>query len=174
MKKLLAVVLAALMALGMISLASAEKAPEEYTGELTIYSPHDQDPLNAGVAGFEAKYPNVKVEIVADGTGNLLNRIKAEAAAPEADILWGGGADSLAAYKEYFQSYTPSCIDLIDPSLYDKECLWIGESPLPMVFLVNTDLVAEADIPQSWKDLADHRDVWPGDRHPGGCSPGCQ
>ena len=160
MKKLLAVVLAALMALGMISLASAEKAPEEYTGELTIYSPHDQDPLNAGVTGFEALYPNVKVNVVADGTGNLLNRIKAESAAPEADILWGGGADSLAAYKDYFQPYKPSCIDLIDPSLYDGDYLWIGESPLPMVFLVNTDLVAEEDIPKSWKDLADPK--WEG------------
>ena len=160
MKKLLAVVLAALMALGMISLVSAEKAPEEYTGELTIYSPHDQDPLNAGVTGFEALYPNVKVNVVADGTGNLLNRIKAESAAPEADILWGGGADSLAAYKDYFQPYKPSCIDLIDPSLYDGDYLWIGESPLPMVFLVNTDLVAEEDIPKSWKDLADPK--WEG------------
>ena len=160
MKKLLAIMLAALMVFSVVSLASAEKAPEEYTGELTIYSPHDSDPLNAGVAGFEAKYPNVKVNVVADGTGNLLNRIKAEAAAPEADILWGGGADSLAAYKEFFQPYKPSCIDLIDPSLYDSECLWIGESPLPMVFLVNTDLVAEADIPKTWKDLADPK--WEG------------
>ena len=155
MKKFISLFLAVLMVFGLFTAVHAEKAPEEYAGTLTIYSPHDADPLNAGVAGFEAKYPNVKVEIVADGTGNLLNRIKAEAAAPEADILWGGGADSLAAYKEYFQSYKPSCIDLIDPSLYDKECLWIGESPLPMVFLVNTDLVAEADIPHSWKDLAD-------------------
>lgn len=155
MKRFFALFLAALMVFGVCAVAGAEKAPEEYSGSLTIYSPHDADPLNAGVQGFEAKYPNVKVEIVADGTGNLLNRIKAEAAAPEADILWGGGADSLAAYKEYFQSYKPSCIDLIDPSLYDPDCLWIGESPLPMVFLVNTDLVAEADIPQSWKDLAD-------------------
>ncbi len=154
MKKLFALLMAALMAFGMMAMASAEKAPEEYSGEVTIYSPHDSDPLNAGVAGFEALYPNVKVNVVADGTGNLLNRIKAESAAPEADILWGGGADSLAAYKDYFQPYTPSCIDLIDPSLYDPECLWIGESPLPMVFLVNTDMVAEADIPKTWKDLA--------------------
>ena len=160
MKKLLAIMLAALMVFSAVSLAAAEKAPEEYAGELTIYSPHDSDPLNAGVAGFEAKYPNVKVNVVADGTGNLLNRIKAEAAAPEADILWGGGADSLAAYKEFFQPYKPSCIDLIDPSLYDAECLWIGESPLPMVFLVNTDMVAEADIPKTWKDLADPK--WEG------------
>ena len=155
MKKWLALTLAATMALCAFSVSAAEKAPEDYSGSLTIYSPHDADPLNAGVQGFEAMYPNVKVEVVADGTGNLLNRIKAESAAPEADVLWGGGADSLAAYKDFFQSYTPSCIDLIDPSLYDPDCLWIGESPLPMVFLVNTDLVAEEDIPQSWADLAD-------------------
>ena len=160
MKKLLAVVLAALMALGMISLASAEKAPEEYTGELTIYSPHDQDPLNAGVTGFEALYPNVKVNVVADGTGNLLNRIAAESAAPMADVLWGGGADSLAAYKEFFQAYEPACIGSITPGLYDPEYYWIGESPLPMVFLVNTDQVAAEDVPKTWKDLTDPK--WAG------------
>ena len=137
-----------------------EKNPEDYSGELTVYSPHDSDPLNAGVKMFEDKYPNVKVNVVPDGTGNLLNRIKAEAEAPMADVLWGGGADSLAAYKEYFQPYKPSCIDLLDSSLYDPEYLWIGESPLPMVFLINTDLVAEADFPQTWKDLADPK--WEG------------
>ena len=77
MKKLLALVLAMLMVLGAVSFASAEKANEEYTGKLTIYSPHDADPLNAGIAGFEALYPNVEVNVVADGTGNLLNRIAA-------------------------------------------------------------------------------------------------
>lgn len=189
MKKLIALLLACVMLLGLVACAPAgndekpedtkdttpvqtdpvtepsvqepvEKAPEDYTGTLTIYSPHDSDPLNAGVAMFEKKYPNVKVEVVADGTGNLLNRIAAESAAPMADVLWGGGADSLAAYKEYFQAYKPSCIDLLDSSLYDPEYLWIGESPLPMVFLVNTDLVPEEEIPQSWKDLADPK--WEG------------
>lgn len=159
MKKIVSLLLAAML-LCVLSVAFAEKAPEEYTGSLTIYSPHDADPLNAGVAMFEAKYPNVKVEVVADGTGNLLNRIAAESAAPMADVLWGGGADSLAAYKQYFQPYKPSSIDLIDPALYDPEFYWIGESPLPMVFLVNTDLVAEADIPKTWKDLADPK--WAG------------
>lgn len=139
---------------------SGEKAPADYTGTLVVYSPHDTDPLNAGVAMFEKAYPNVTVEVVADGTGNLLNRIAAESAAPMADILWGGGADSLAAYKQYFQPYKPSCIDLLDPTLYDPDYLWIGESPLPMVFLVNTDLVSEADTPQTWKDLADPK--WAG------------
>ncbi|MBE6909080.1 MAG: extracellular solute-binding protein [Ruminococcaceae bacterium] len=134
--------------------APAEKAPADYTGTLTVYSPHDSDPLNDGVKAFEEAYPNVKVEIIADGTSNLVNKIGAESANPIADVLWGGGADTLAAYKDYFQPYQPSCIDLIDSSLYDSAYYWIGESPLPMVFIANTDKIPESDIPQTWKDLA--------------------
>ena len=47
---------------------TAEKAPEDYTGSVVVYSPHDADPLNAGVNLFMEKYPNVKVEVVAAGT----------------------------------------------------------------------------------------------------------
>ncbi len=159
MKKTLAILLSALLVLAL-SCAAADKAPEDYTGTLTIYSPHDADPLGAGVAAFEAKYPGVEVVVVADGTGNLLNRIKAESAAPMADVLWGRGADSLAAYKEFFQAYEPACIGSITPGLYDPEYYWIGESPLPMVFLVNTDQVAAEDVPKTWKDLTDPK--WAG------------
>ena len=134
--------------------ADTTKSPADYTGTLTIYSPHDSDPLNDGVKAFEEAYPNVHVEVIADGTSNLVNKIGAESANPIADVLWGGGADTLAAYKDYFQPYKPSCIDLIDSSLYDPEYYWIGESPLPMVFIANTDKIPESDIPQTWKDLA--------------------
>ncbi|MCD8105383.1 MAG: extracellular solute-binding protein [Lachnospiraceae bacterium] len=160
-RSLFAVLLSVSMVSSMALCAGAEeKSAEDYSGTLVVYSPHDTDPLNAGIAAFEEAYPNVTVELVADGTGNLLNRIAAEADAPLADVLWGGGADSLAAYKDYFQPYEPSCIDLLDSSLYDPDYYWIGESPLPMVFLVNTDLVAEEDIPSSWADLADSK--WEG------------
>ena len=142
MKKLLALVLVLTMMQALSVSAFADgKAPEEYSGTITIYSPHDSDPLNDGVAAFEAAYPNVKVEVVADGTSNLVAKIAAESAAPVADVLWGGGADTLAAYKSYFQPYKPSSIDLIDSSLYDAEYYWIGESPLPMVFIANTNLI---------------------------------
>ena len=150
MKKLLALVLVMAMIVALSASAFAD-----YSGTLTIYSPHDSDPLNDGVAAFEAAYPNVKVEVVADGTSNLVAKIAAESAAPVADVLWGGGADTLAAYKSYFQPYKPSSIDLIDPSLYDAEYYWIGESPLPMVFIANTNLIPEDKIPTTWKALAD-------------------
>ena len=126
--------------------ATAEKAPEDYSGTVVVYSPHDADPLNAGVNLFMEKYPNVKVEVVAAGTGELCNRIAAESANPIADVLWGGGADSLAAFKDYFAPYVCANDDVIAEEYKDPDDKWIGESPLPMVLFYNKDLIEKDGI----------------------------
>ena len=135
--------------------ATGGKAPEDYKGTVVVYSPHDADPLNAGVNLFMEKYPNVKVEVVAAGTGELCNRIAAETANPIADVLWGGGADSLAAFKEYFEPYVCSNDEFIGAAYKDPDGLWIGESPLPMVIFYNKDLIEKdgLTIPETWEDL---------------------
>lgn len=127
----------------------------EPTGKVIVYSPHDADPLNSGLNGFMAKYPNVQVEVVAAGTGELLNRVKAEEANPIADVLWGGGADSLAAFKEYFAPYVSANDEFIADEYKDKDGLWIGESPLPMVIFYNKELLERDDleVPTGWEDL---------------------
>lgn len=135
--------------------AAGEKAPEDYKGTVVVYSPHDADPLNAGVNLFMEKYPNVKVEVVAAGTGELCNRIAAETANPIADVLWGGGADSLAAFKEYFEPYVCANDEFIGAAYKDPDGLWIGESPLPMVIFYNKDLIEKDGLttPETWEDL---------------------
>ena len=135
--------------------ATGGKAPEDYKGTVVVYSPHDADPLNAGVNLFMEKYPNVKVEVVAAGTGELCNRIAAETANPIADVLWGGGADSLAAFKEYFAPYVCANDEFIGAAYKDPDGLWIGESPLPMVIFYNKDLIEKdgLTIPETWEDL---------------------
>lgn len=144
-----------------------ENATEEKTGEtekteaktasgtVVVYSPHDADPLNAGVNMFMEAYPDIQVEVVAAGTGELCNRIAAESANPIADVLWGGGADSLAAFKEYFQPYVCANDDVIDEAYKDPDDCWIGESPLPMVIFYNKELIEKdgMTIPTSWEDL---------------------
>lgn len=145
MKKLVAILLTLLMVL------SAGAALAE--GSLVVYSPHDADPLQAGLALFEAAYPDIKVEIIAAGTGELLQRVAAESENPLADVLWGGGADSLAAFKSYFQPYVCANDDVIAESFKDADDLWIGESPLPMVLFYNKTLVSEEDAPKTWEDL---------------------
>lgn len=135
--------------------ADSQEATDGPSGTVVVYSPHDADPLNAGVNMFMEAYPDIKVEVVAAGTGELTNRIAAESANPIADVLWGGGADSLAAFKDYFEPYVCANNDVIDPAHKDPEGYWIGESPLPMVIFYNKELI-EADgleIPTTWEDL---------------------
>ena len=135
--------------------APAEKKPEDYTGNLVVYSPHDADPLAAGVALFEATYPNIKVEVIAAGTGELCQRVVAESGNPQGDVLWGGGADTLAAYVDYFDAYVCANDDVIGDAYKDAADLWIGESPLPMVFIYNKTMIDEASVPTTWEGLCD-------------------
>ena len=135
--------------------APAEKAPEDYTGNLVVYSPHDADPLNAGVEMFRQAYPNINVEVIAAGTGELCQRVVAESANPQGDVLWGGGADTLAAYTDYFAPYVCANDDVIGEAYKAADDLWIGESPLPMVFIYNKTLINEADVPTTWEGLCD-------------------
>lgn len=118
-----------------------------------MYSPHDADPLAAGVALFEKAYPNIKVQVVAAGTGELAQRVVAEAANPQCDVFWGGGADTLAAYTDFFSPYVCANDAVIADAYKDANDLWIGESPLPMVFIYNKSLINEKDVPTTWEGL---------------------
>lgn len=179
MKKILALILALVMVLSLVACgakeeapateapqaaapeaapeAPAEKTPEDYTGSLVVYSPHDADPLNAGVALFQAAYPNINVEVIAAGTGELCQRVVAESENPQGDVLWGGGADTLAAYVDYFAPYICANDDVIGDAYKDADDLWIGESPLPMVIIYNKTLIDEADVPTTWEGLCDEK-----------------
>lgn len=185
MKKLISIVLILVMALSLVACSSSkqvanddaeektnsskEETPKDDTskedntveeetgpsGTVVVYSPHEADPLNAGINMFMDAYPDIQVEVVAAGTGELLNRVAAESANPIADVFWGGGADSLAAFKEHFAPYVCANDDVIEEAYKDSEDLWIGESPLPMVLFYNIELI-ERDgltIPTSWDDL---------------------
>ncbi len=122
---------------------------------VVVYSSHDDGPLNAGVDMFTEKYPNIKVDVVTGGTGELCDKIAGEADNPVADVMWGGGADSLEAFKEYFAPYVCANDEAIDPTYKEPNNLWIGESPLPMVIFYNKKLIDDNGlyIPQSWNDL---------------------
>ena len=145
MKKFFALMLA------MMLLVTASAALAD--GSLVVYSPHDADPLNAGVAMFQAAYPDIDVQVIAAGTGELCQRIVAESENPQGDVLWGGGADTLAGYVDYFDAYVCANDDVIGDAYKDADDMWIGESPLPMVFIYNKNLIAEEDVPKTWDDL---------------------
>lgn len=138
---------------------TAKKDTEKESGSLVIYSPHKANMINPIVKEFQ-ETTGIKVEIVAAGTGELLKRVQSEKDNPLGDVMWGGGAESLNAFKEYFAEYeSPEAKD-IDANFIDKDKKWTGTSPLPMVIMYNTKLVKPEDVPTSWEDLLDPK--WKG------------
>lgn len=125
-------------------------------GEITVYSPAPAEPLNGGVEAFQ-NATGIKVNVVAAGTGELLKRVESEAAAPLCDVVWGGGAESMQAYSQYFEPYVLADDSAIPEAVKDVNDYWIGESPVPVVIMYNEDLLNElgVEIPDSWEDLLD-------------------
>lgn len=124
------------------------------SNEVTVYSPLFPDAINSVTKGFTEE-TGIKVNLVVAGTGELLKKIQAESANPLGDLIFGGGAESLNSYKEYFAPYKGVNHNKIDPQFRDREDRWFGFALLPMVMIYNTDLVTEEEAPTSWSDLTD-------------------
>ncbi|MFC4620311.1 extracellular solute-binding protein [Camelliibacillus cellulosilyticus] len=122
------------------------------SNQLTVYSPNQTEIINPIVKEFQDR-TGIKVDIVTGGTGQLLNRIKAESANPLGDVLWGGGVESLDGFKDYFAAYTTKEDAKIDEMYKSPDHKWTGFSALPMVIMYNKDQVKDSDAPKSWNDL---------------------
>ncbi|WP_153463388.1 ABC transporter substrate-binding protein [Sediminibacillus terrae] len=127
--------------------------------KLTVYSPHQTEIINPIIKEFQDR-TDIEVELVTGGTGELLNRIEAEAGNPLGDVMWGGGAESLQAYSDQFETYEVAESDQIPDMYKSPDSSWVGFSALPMVIMYNKDLVEEADAPKTWQDLLDQK--WKG------------
>ena len=128
--------------------------PVENQRTLTVYSPHDSQPLYAAVKEFK-EISGISVNVVSSGTGDLLERIRREnkEGTPLCDVFWGGGAESIAANADLFDPFTTVYNDRIPKESKDIHSLWVGESPAPVVIIYNTILVSPENVPTAWTDL---------------------
>jgi len=147
---LLMALLAALCACGTEAGQKAAYAPQEER-KLTIYTSHKEEIYEPIVREFEER-TGIWVELVTGGTNELLGRISEEQEKPAADVMFGGGAESLEAYNGCFSAYASPELKHIDPALCTQSGSWLPFSRLPVVLIYNTKLVA-ADELQCWADL---------------------
>ncbi|MBN1982501.1 MAG: extracellular solute-binding protein [Chitinivibrionales bacterium] len=122
------------------------------TKALTVYTSHESSIVNPIIRRFQ-ETSGIKVELVYAGTGELLRRIRAESKNPAADVLWGGGVESLDSYREYFRPYTTAHDSVIPAAYKESGHHWTGFTVLPMVIFYNTALVKGTEIPDGWGDL---------------------
>src|SRR6185437_7492565 len=95
-------------------------------GEVVLYSSNSVEAINAVADDFNKKYPDIHISPVRGSTGAMMQRIKAEAAAPKGDIFWSGGFSVLGLYKDYFAAYRSPEESGLSAAFVGPGDLWSG------------------------------------------------
>lgn len=152
-RKVLVAIVVVLMAVsfGLYAAADAEKSAEEQ--RVVLYSAHTQEIIDALVPRFEAD-TGIKADVVKMGSSDVVARVKAEQANPQCDVIWSIGGEQLEANSDLLADYEPAGWDKVE-DVFKVGTKWLPYTGIVMVFVANTDMLTDAEMPKSWTDLAD-------------------
>ncbi len=130
--------------------------------QVVVYSPHGKEILEPIEKAFEQAHPDIDMVWYDLPTATCASRIRAEAAAPQADIWWGGPVGEFigAERSDLLAAYTPSWIDQADASTYSKDKKWFSDWQTPEVIIYNNKKLKAEEAPQDWDDVLDPK--WTG------------
>jgi iron(III) transport system substrate-binding protein len=129
---------------------------------LTVYSPHGSDLLALMEKTYEAKHPEIDVRWLDMGSQEVYDRIRSEAANPQADV-WYGGPQTIfirGAEDGLLAPYRPTWADAIPAASRNSQNLFFGSYRTAPVLVYNTQAVKPEEAPKDWDDLLDPR--WKG------------
>lgn len=154
-RKILSAALALVLLLGLAACAASEQPVPDYAPDesrrLVIYTSHKEEVWWPIVKEFEER-TGIWVDVVYGATSELLERIAQECKAPVADVMFGGGVESLETYRDCFTPYTCTEAEYILERFRSSDNLWTPFSALPVVLIYNTKLVAPGQV-KRWDDL---------------------
>lgn len=162
-KRILLAIVCFLMPAVIIGGCGNEPSQGEYrleeSNKLVVYTSHKEEIYGPIVREFEER-TGIWVEVVTDGTNDLLARIAEEDGKDSGDVMFGGGVDNLNAYAEYFEPYVSSQSEKLDDTYASEDGTYTVFSKLPIVIVYNKKLVISAGTPRSWQDLINNH--WQG------------
>ncbi len=150
-----------LVLLAALTIAAA-CGPGDGRTVVTVYSPHGKELLEYYEKGFEAAHADVDVQWVDMGSQEVLDRLRAEKANPQADLWFGAPAEIFdrAAREGLLEPYRPTWADKVPTEARDASSAWYGTYLTPEVIAYNTNAVKAADAPKDWDDVLDPK--WKG------------
>ena len=139
--------------LAFSTLASAQKA------QLLVYTALETDQLKAYQEGFNKVYPDIEIKWVRDSTGVITAKLLADKSNPQADVVMGVAASSLALLDKQgmLVPYAPLNLDGIMMKYRDSKKVpaWFGMDVWGATVCFNTVEAAKKNIPkpESWQDM---------------------
>ena len=144
------IIITTLFTLSLCLGCSSEKSAS--SNSLVIYCPHPLDFINPLVDDFKAKNPDINVDVIAAGTGELLKRVESEKDNPLGDILWGGSLNTIRLKMDLFENYTSTNEVNIAEFYKNVEGPITRFTTIPSVLMVNTNLSKNIKI-EGYEDL---------------------
>ena len=139
--------------LALAGIASAQKT------QLLVYTALETDQIKAYADGFNRVYPDIEIKWVRDSTGVITAKLLAEKSNPQADVVMGVAASSLALLDKQgmLVPYAPLNLDAIMMKYRDtkKVPAWWGMDVWGATVCFNTVEAKKKNIPkpETWKDL---------------------
>jgi iron(III) transport system substrate-binding protein len=125
------------------------------SNKLVVYTPAGARTVDTIMDMWAEKYPDIKVDVVSAGTGEIMTRIKTERVRPQGDVLLTGGTETVNSIIDLLQPYKCANDSAFREGFKHPEYYYYGFAMPLQVFIVNTELLSEEEIPQTWLDLAD-------------------
>jgi iron(III) transport system substrate-binding protein len=127
-------------------------AAAEKEGSLTYYTANFAEVEQEVIKEFNKRFPKIKVSMVRAPGGQLITRIKTEAAAGKlaADVINHSDRGLMLQLADLFQDYTPPNAADYRPDALVSPKLWPGVT-LGWAIAYNTQLVKNP--PKTWMDL---------------------
>jgi iron(III) transport system substrate-binding protein len=148
--------LSSLLALGSLAFAGVALAQKT---QLLVYTALETDQIKAYADGFNKVHPDIEIKWVRDSTGVITAKLLAEKANPQADVVMGVAASSLALLDKQgmLEPYAPLNLDAIMSQYRDKKKVpaWWGMDVWGATVCFNTVEAQKRGIPkpETWKDL---------------------
>jgi iron(III) transport system substrate-binding protein len=122
---------------------------------VTVYSPHGTELLTHYEQAFEREQPTIDVQFVDMGSQEVLERVRAERANPQADVWFGATSEIFdrAAGEGLLDAYRPTWADAVPAEARHVQDLWYGTYLTPEVLVYSSAAIDSAAAPQDWDDL---------------------
>ncbi|MEL6919982.1 MAG: ABC transporter substrate-binding protein [Pseudomonadota bacterium] len=140
--------------LALAATLAASTSAFAVSGDLTLYTSQPNNDAQATIDAFMAKYPDVNVTFVRDGTTKIMARLRAELEAGQspADLLLiadGVTMEGMAA-DGHLMAYQDADVTAYDAGIQDPERQWFPTKLITTGIIYNTNAPM---VPSSWKDL---------------------
>lgn len=149
----------AIQSLVLAGLAAFSSGAFAQKTQLLVYTALETDQIKAYADGFNKVHPDIEIKWVRDSTGVITAKLLAEKANPQADVVMGVAASSLALLDKQgmLEPYAPLNLDAIMSQYRDKKKVpaWWGMDVWGATVCFNTVEAQKKNIPkpQSWQDL---------------------